>query len=100
MRKLVAHANKVYKKLYKQKYPLTSNYLPLQVMFRCFILARTLIVFELVALLAPEEILIDPFELFKTRGGFIFNSYCGPNGASMQKLTRFAAIYTSESSTW
>ena len=89
----MAHANKIYQQLYSQKYPNIKDFLPLQVMFRCFILARTLIVFELVALLAPEEMLIDPFELFKTKGGFIFNSYCGPNGASMQKLARFGQIF-------
>lgn len=99
-RMLVAHANMAYKKLYSQKYPKSSNYLPMQVMFRCFILARSLIVFELVALLAPEEMVIDPFELFKTQGGFIFNSYCGPNGSSIQSLSRFAGNFTSVSHHW
>ena len=97
---LVAHANAAFKKLYSQKYPKSGNYLPMQVMYRCFILARTLIVFELVALLAPEEMVIDPFELFKTKGGFIFNSYCGPNGASIQSLSRFAGNFTSGSHHW
>ena len=91
-RMLVAHANMAYKKLYSQKYPKSSNYLPMQVMFRCFILARSLIVFELVALLAPEEMVIDPFELFKT--------YCGPNGSSIQSLSRFAGNFTSVSHHW
>ena len=61
-------------------------YFPMQVMYRCFMLARTIMYYELVSIFAPEEITIDVFELLKTQGAFMFNSYCGPNGYSGEDL--------------
>ena len=58
----------------------------MQVMYRCFMLARTLIIYELVAIFAPQEISVDIYELFKTRGCLLFNAYCGPNGYSGEDL--------------
>ena len=49
-------------------------------------LARTLIIYELVAIFAPQEISVDIYELFKTQGCLLFNSYCGPNGYSGEDL--------------
>lgn len=58
-------------------------------------LARSMLVFELVALLAPEDIIIDPFELLKTMGGFIFNAYCGPTGFAGARASYYQALYYS-----
>ena len=66
-------------------------------MYRCYFLARIMLVFELVAIFAPEEITIDPFELFKTKGGLIFNAWCGPTGFAGEALFRFTAQYISYS---
>ena len=54
-----------------------------------------MLAFELVALLAPEELCIDPFELLKTMGGFLFNAYCGPTGFAGAKAAYFSALYFS-----
>lgn len=62
---LVTHTIKTYKQLYV-KYPKISMYFPMQVMYRCFMLARTIMYYELVSIFAPEEITIDVFELLKT----------------------------------
>lgn len=99
-RRLVAHVNDVYKELYSKKYPRSCDYLPMQVMFRCSILARTVLIFELVALLVPEIMVIDPLELFKTKGALIFNLYCGPNGVAYRSLEMFARRFTSVSQEW
>ena len=56
-----------------------------------------MLIFELVALLAPEEVSIDPFELLKTMGSFIFNAYCGPTGFAGAKAAYFQALYYSQS---
>lgn len=58
--RLVAHANVTFKELYKNRYPEVKQYLPMQVMFRCFALVRTLLIFELTALIVPDEIIVDP----------------------------------------
>ena len=87
---LVAYTNDCFRKLYKS-YPKISNFLPNQVMYRCYFLARSMLVFELVAIFAPEEISIDPFELFKTKGGLMFNAWCGPTGFAGEALFRFTA---------
>ena len=52
----------------------------MQVMYRCHIIARSMLIFELFAIFDPDQIKIDPFELFKTQGGFCFNAFCGPTG--------------------
>lgn len=92
--RLVAHANCAFKKLYS-RYTDAKEYLPMQVMFRCFALARCLIIFELTALICPDQIVIDPLQLLLTQGGFLFNSYCGPTGDSFEDLATFAYRYTS-----
>ena len=72
----------------------------MQVMYRCFMLARTLVIYELVAIFAPDEISVDIFELLKTRGAFLFNSYCGPNGYSGEDLQAYAGHFSSASRDW
>ena len=82
---LVKHCNKTFKRLYA-RHPKISDYLPMQVMYRCFLLARTVLYYELAVIFAPAEVTVDPFELIKTQGALMFNSYCGPNGYSGQDL--------------
>lgn len=78
--KLVRHLNHCFEQLYRTKYPKISDYLPIQVMYRCYLLSHSLLAFELAAIFAPEEIEIDPFELLKCQGGLSFNALCSPTG--------------------
>lgn len=97
--RLVAHANSMFKELYV-KYADTKDYLPMRVMFRCFALARCLILYELAAIISPEEVTVDPLELFQTQGGFLFNAFCGPKGDAFFDLAAFAHRYTTSSNTF
>ena len=75
-------------------------YFPMQIMYRCFLLARTLLIYELMSIFAPDEITIDLYELLKTRGGFLFNSFCGPNGYAGEDLQAYAGHFSSASKDW
>ena len=43
-------------------------------------MTQSLIAFELMALLEPREVRIDPYELLKSHGNLLFQSFCGPDG--------------------
>ena len=60
--KLVRAMVEAFKALYK-KYPEVTDRLPDQVMYRCFLLAQLLLVFEIYAVVHPEELTVDPFEV-------------------------------------
>ena len=79
-RKLVVHMNKIFKHFYRDKWPTVHEHMPIQSMYRCHMLSRCILIFELFALVDPEKIRVDPFELLKNRGGFIFQAFCGPTG--------------------
>lgn len=49
------------------------------------------LLFELYALLEPEMITIDPFELFKSRGGLFLQAFCGPTGFLGSSRSQYAA---------
>lgn len=42
--------------------------------------------FELYACLCPEEVKIDPFELFKSQGSLLFNLFCIPDGRAFSHM--------------
>ena len=67
-------------------------------MYRCFILARTIITFELVSIFAPEELRVDPYSLLKS--GFLFGSFCGPNGLVFERLDLYNKYMTSNALTY
>ena len=46
-----------------EKYPAVTDHLPDQVMYRCFMISQLLLTFELYAVVYPEELTIDPFEV-------------------------------------
>ena len=79
-KELIKHLNDCLDHLYKERFPGIRDYLPMQVMYRCSMLAYSLIFFELFAILDPAKVSVDPFELLKTRGCFQFQAFCGPTG--------------------
>ena len=89
------HLNTCFKKLYDEKYPKIDDHLPVHVMYRCSMLARCMLVFELYATILPELLKIDPFELLKVRGSHFFTSFCGPNGHAFDSTCSFSIEYTS-----
>ena len=93
-KKLVKHVNECFTTIYRTKYPDVKDFLPIQVMYRCHILARCLLIFELFAIMAPDELRVDPFDLIRSRGCFLFNSYCGPDGFACEELPVFNLHYS------
>lgn len=81
--------------MYKHQYPKICNFMPMQVMYRGHLLSRTLLMFELVALIAPQELKCDFFELLKTYGSFIFNCFCGPTGYAGEAAGKWRFLYIS-----
>lgn len=59
-RMLVKHLNECYKVLYSTKYRDISDFMPQQVMYRCFMVARSILSFELAAIFTPQEVKVDP----------------------------------------
>ena len=95
--KLVKALNEVYARMYKEKYHSVYFAMPYQVSYRSFMLARSLLIFELFALLDPDKIVIDPFEALKDRGNFLFQAFIGPTGHITNKQTMNAAVYATTS---
>ena len=92
---LSAHAVACIEKVYK-RFPKRLDILPKQIMYRCYLLIRTMLVFELGAMLAPKEVVVDPFELFKTQGALIFNIYCLPDGLANSNDNRIKHLSISD----
>ena len=57
-----------------------GSFLPNRSDYRCNLLSYHLLLWELFAIYAPEEIKIDVFELLKSRGGAIFFNFFIPTG--------------------
>ena len=57
-----------------------ESWLPPQTDFRCNLLAYHLLVWEIHAILAPEQIKINFFDLLCIKGGAIFRTFAFPNG--------------------
>ena len=57
-------------------------------------MSKCLLVFELFALLAPDLINIDPYELLKVRGGLLFQSFVGSDGLLYYNNLEFSKVYT------
>ena len=52
--------------------------------YRCFMLAYHLLLWELFAIHAPNQMKMDVFELLKSRGGAIFFNFFIPTGKLKQ----------------
>ena len=56
-------------------------------------LSRCLLVYEMLAMFAPEEIKLDPFELMKTHGGLPFLIFLGCNGETSLHHRMFLKMF-------
>lgn len=79
---LVDHLIDIFKIIY-EKYP---RLLPISISYRVFLLATSLLCFEMLSVFGPDEIGLDPFELIKTKGCLFFMMYVGPKNFATNLL--------------
>ena len=79
IRRLSEHTLETMRKLYKTRYPVKTDLVPVRVQLRCYTLLRTILVSLVTSFVAPELIEVDLFSMFTTRG-FLLSSFVSPDG--------------------
>lgn len=70
--------SKIFEKTKTLKYKCT--WLHRQTMYRLYLLTRVLLIYDLLTMLEPNAITIDPLELIKVRGNLFFTNFVVPDG--------------------
>ena len=69
---------RIFRDLHKGK--CLDEFLPLAIDYRCNLLGYHLFLWNIFAIVAPERIKLDLFNLLCSKGGLIFNSFVSPEG--------------------
>ena len=84
---LIKHCNDIYEVMYR-RFPDLTNTLPLSTEYRCYMFTFHLTLWECFALCNPEDIRIDPFDVFVCmKGGGLFQNFMLPNGHVFSNLS-------------
>ena len=62
-------------------------------MYRAMFISRCILLFELTAILEPDKLTMDPFEMIKQQGCLFFRAFCGPDGYLFRFYRYFKDYY-------